>query len=368
MSYFFDQFHQELSRLGGGHNAHLHLDRAHTLEDGYVDAGRVRVLESSSISLKSKHALLATVHEGRAFTDDDMRARLDRVIRELLAANTRCADTMVDVTNDCVQLSALDRVQDVARAWAGQITIRAAAYTPLGFRRGDNATWDLFERGVAQAEFIGSLPEADDLDDYPDHIGFEEHCARMLDLSRRSGKMLHVHTDQRNEPGERGTERLIETMRRDGPLADADGAPLVWAVHAVSPSTYDEERFRAFVDGLLECNIGIICCPSAAIGMRQLRPVQTPAYNSIPRVLELAEAGVHLRLGSDNIADICSPSTTADLRDEVLVLSAAVRYFQPRILAKLAAGVLLDQADRAELAEHLAANGKEIAKVVGASV
>lgn len=365
MSRFFDLYKTEVEALGGVHNAHLHLDRAHTLEDGFVDAGRVRVLESSSISLKSKHALLATVHEGPAFTDADMRRRLDRVTAELVAAQTTLADTMVDVTNDRVQLTALERVMDFARSRADEITIRAAAYTPLGFRKGDNATWDLFERGVAQADFIGSLPEADDIDDYPDHIGFEEHCSRMLDLARRYGKMLHVHTDQRNEPGECGTERLIAEMRKCPAMAAPDGSPLVWAVHVVSPSTYDEDRFRAFTDALLDCNIGIISCPSAAIGMRQLRPVMSPTYNSIPRLLELAAAGVHIRLGSDNIADICSPSTTADMRDEILVLSAALRYFQPRILAKFAAGVPLDADDRAEVSAHLAQNDKEISKVVG---
>ena len=139
---------------------------------------------------------------------------------------------------------------------------------------------------------------------------------------------------------------------------------MIWAVHMISPSTYDEARFRRMVDGLVECNIGVICCPSAAIGMRQLRPIMTPTYNSIPRVLELVAAGVHVRLGSDNIDDICSPSTTADLVDEVFVLSAALRFYHPGILAKLAAGKRLSDAERAFVRDHLESNDSEIAKIV----
>ena len=48
--------------------------------------------------------------------------------------------------------------------------------------------WDVFERGARMADFIGCLPEADDTVDYPDNIGFEEHCVRMIDLAR-----LYVH-------------------------------------------------------------------------------------------------------------------------------------------------------------------------------
>jgi hypothetical protein len=44
------------------------------------------------------------------------------------------------------------------------------------------------------------------------------------------------------------------------------------------------------VDKLLKNNIGIITCPSAAISMRQLRPIKTYTHNSIARVLEMLEA------------------------------------------------------------------------------
>lgn len=351
-----------MDRLGGYFNAHVHLDRANTLDDGYVDHGRVRVLESSHISLQEKHKLIASVHEGPAYDEADLRRRVTETLDHMVEVGTRVVDTMVDVTPDRVGTSALEIIQDIARDYADKITLRAASYTPLGFRDDEPVRWEVFEKGVEMADFIGALPEADDVNDYPANIGFEENCVRMHDLAKRSGKMLHVHTDQLNIPQEDGTERLIEVIRKEGALGGDE--PQVWAVHAISPSTYDPKRWEAYVEGLLETNVGIISCPSAAIGMRQLRPVMTPTYNSIVRVLELIVAGVPVRLASDNIADMCSPTTTADLTDEVFMLSAASRYYKPSILAKLAASVAFTDDERALIAEHLERNDAEIQKLV----
>jgi hypothetical protein len=282
----------------------------------------------------------------------------------MIACGTTRADTMVDVTADNVGTSAIETLRQIKHERADDIELTIAAYSPFGFRDDEPVRWDVFEAGVAMSDFIGCLPEADDTAEYPAHIGFDEHCRRMLALGIETGKSIHVHTDQRNEPGEDGTERLIEAVRSVGAPASSNGEPMVWAVHMISPSTYDEARFDRLVHNLLEFDIGVICCPSAAIGMRQLRPLQTPTYNSIPRVLELLAAGVHVRIASDNIADICSPSTTADLADEIYMLSAAVRFYDTDILARIAAGQRLDAAGIAGVQQHLADNAAEIRQVL----
>ena len=38
---------------------------------------------------------------------------------------------------------------------------------------------------------------------------------------------------------------------------------------------------------------------------------------------------------TDNIADMCSPSTTADLTEEVFVLSAAIRFYNESVRGKV---------------------------------
>lgn len=364
---YFARLRREVERCGGFFNAHLHLDRAGTLDDRYLAEANVQVLNSSYISLQQKHHLINAIHAGPAYRADDLEGRVDETIDVMVAAGTTRAHSMVDVTDDAVGVSALRTLREIRERRRSQLDLRLAAYSPLGFKDSEPGRWAIYEEGAKLADFLGSLPEADDKRDYPGNIGFEEHCVRVLDLARRHDKMVHVHTDQRNEASERGTERLIEMVRKHGGPRSADGTPMIWAVHVISPAAYGEQRHRRLLDDLLELNIGVISCPSAAIGMRQLRPLNSPTRNSIPRILELLAAGVHVRLGSDNVADICSPSTSADLADEVFILSAAIRFYDIGILAKLAAGAKLTTDEREIVVEHLRRNDLEIEKAINAA-
>lgn len=363
---FYRRLGAAIDEMGGMFNAHLHLDRYATLDDRYLAGAGHPILANSYVSLKVKHGLIGALHAGPAYEPADLRARVREALDTMVACNTRRADTLVDVTADRVGLSALESLMDIKRERAHEIDLRVGAYTPLGFRDDEPERWEVYEEGARRADFLAALPEADDTDDYPEHIGFEESCRRVLALARELGRPVHVHTDQRVEPCERGTERLLEVMRVEpGPELEGD-EPGVWVVHMVSPTTYDEGRFEELVAALAERNVGVIVCPSAALGMRQLRPLTTPRDNSIPRVLELLVGGVHVRLASDNIADICSPSTTADLTDEVLVLSAAIRYYGIDVLARLAAGQRPSPDELADLRLHLERNEAEIAKALDA--
>ena len=351
-----------ITELGGMFNAHLHLDRAGTLDEVYMESIGHRILDTSHTSLHRKHSLITTLHQGLAYTQEDFHRRINSFLDEMVEANTFRADTLVDVTADGLGMTALNWMREIKRQRKDKIDLRLACYTPFGFDDADPERWELMVEGSQYADYLAALPESDEISDYPNRIGYEEHCRRLLLLAKQQGKMLHVHTDQRNEPSERGTERLIDVVREVGSAPGENGEPSVWAVHVISPSTYDDARFNRLVESLLECNIGVICCPSAALGMRQYRPVMTPTYNSFPRLLEMLAAGVHVRLGCDNIADICSPSTTGNLVDEVFVLSAALRYYHPEILAHLAAGRKLNEQQRALVSEHLAKNNQEMEK------
>lgn len=364
---YFEQLKTKIDALGGYFNGHLHLGRVNTFDDSYLQASDLQVSQSSHISLQEKHALISKLHASRAYDEDDYKRRITEGTDVMIACGTARADTVVDVTNDRVGLSALGWMMEHAQSIKDRMILRAASYNPTGFTDADPERWRLFEEGAQYSDFIGALPEKDDRADYPDHIGYDESCARVLDLARRTGKMVQVHTDQRNDPREDATERLLEVIRREGVVPGDDlGGPMVWAVHVISPSAYEEPRWERLVEGLLECNVGVIVAPSAALGMRQLRSIKAPTHNSIARVLELAAAGVPVRLGSDNVCDMLSPSSTLDLMSEVYCLTAALRFYQQDILAKLATGTALDEEDRAYIKGHLANDAAEIARITGA--
>ncbi|MEY4299164.1 MAG: hypothetical protein RIR25_400 [Verrucomicrobiota bacterium] len=358
---FFSRIRSLATRHGGWYNAHLHLDRAGTLDPPESETSAP---SSSSLSLSKKHSLIPQIHGGPFYEARSLSERLDYYLDRMIEVGTARADTLVDVTNDGVGLRAFQVFREAKIRRRSEIDLGLGAYSPLGFRDDEPDRWELVKEAAREADFIGSLPERDDTDSYPEHIGFLEHCRRILNLAGEFSKPVHIHVDQRNEPAERGTETVLQAVREVGIEKSASGEPPVWLIHFISPSTYTEDRFRRLVDGLAAHNVGVICCPSAAISMRQLRPLNTPTFNSIARVLDLLAAGIPVRIGSDNICDICSPAGTPDLMWEIFVLCNAIRFYEESILAKIGAGVALSEADCISVKRHLEEDSREIHQAI----
>ena len=349
---YMSEVYQLAMDMGGLFNAHLHLDRAETL-GLTLDMMRAEGNGAeSSLGIDQKHALIPMIHGSAAYVPDKLEARVQSCVDTMAEIGTRHAHSVVDVTCDGVGTSALDRMLAIGDRTRATIDFQAGAYSPLGFRDDAPQRWQLLQEAAARADFIGALPERDDTVPYPDHIGFDECCRRMIDLAYRLNKPLHLHVDQKNHDREDHTERVIRLVERAGKMPSGD-APLIWLVHVISPSAYDDARFDRMAQALARLNIGVICCPSAAISMRQLRPLHAPTHNAIARVLELLVAGVHVRLGTDNVCDITSPAGTLDVMDEIFVLSNAVRYYDPEVMAALAAGQRVSDAAIRRVRQHL---------------
>jgi len=342
-----------VGNYGGWFNAHAHIDRADTLDERYLAHKIMDPIEASSYPLSVKQSMTGDLHTGPAYEKEDLERRMDEMLDLMKGLGVRRLDSFIDVTGDRVKLTALDVALELKKKYEGEVDFRPAAYPIFGFKDSDPERWELFVEGAKKADYIGTLPERDAR---PHHIGYDEHMRRVIALGQKLKKEVHMHVDQANDPRERGTETLIEAVRWLGSPEtpeSKEGRPSVWAVHSISPSTYDEDRFRRMLDGLLEHNIGVICCPIAAISMRQLRPISTPTYNSIARVLEMAEAGVNVAVGSDNIWDVYVPTGTPDMSEEFCVLSNAVRFYYPDILAKIGTGTHLNDMDRALISRAL---------------
>ena len=177
------------------------------------------------------------------------------------------------------------------------------------------------------------------------------------------GKELHIHIDQANHCHERDTERFLDVLDKIDPKIDRSNF-VVWLVHVISPSTFPDTRFNEIVERILKHNIGIITCPSGAISMRQIRPIQSPISNSIARVLDFLAAGIPVRIGSDNICDITMPMGTCDLMHELFVMANALRFYNVDVLAHLAAGLELSPELQKLVRNHLEDDRQEIEKVL----
>ena len=353
MTPFFEDLHAAVNAYGGFFNAHLHLDRAGTFHRVKELLSGKGVGDGTALPLSGKHATIPLAHNSELYDPEKLYERVAIYIKAMIDVGTFRADTVVDTTTDRVGLTALECFARLKRDFAGQIDLRFGAYSPLGFRDDEPQRWDLLKKGAAISDFIGLLPERDDHALYPDHIGFEESCRRSLLLAKERSCDIHIHVDQANHEYENGSEIVLKLCRELKLAQSPDKDPFIWLIHVISPSAYDETRFRSLAEGLAQENIGVICCPTAAISMRQIRALPSPTHNSIARVLELISHGVHVRIGSDNICDITSPFGTPNLMDELRFLGDALRYYDIDFLARIGAGKKIDEAGVSRLNDHL---------------
>jgi cytosine deaminase len=327
---------------------HGHADDVHTL---------------TSDLLWNKVDATASLHHGLAYTRPSLSERIGGFLAESETCGVKRVDSFIDVTTDIPLaggLGALEVALEVKRAFAGRVDFRVGAFAPFGFRQDAGKDLELFENAVDLADFIATSPERDDDSFYdagPGHIGLQAHFDRTLRWAVSRRKPIHYHLDQQVNPNERGTEALLSAVDRSGLgeriAALGEGEPLIWAVHSISPSTYPSARRRAIATRMAELRIGLVCCPSAALSMRKLSVFDAPIHQSIADVLMMLEHGVRIRLGTDNVDDDFLPATLLDPRYEVAALANALRFYHVPILAKIACGQALDEADLRLVKDHL---------------
>ncbi len=343
---------EDVEPLGGFNNAHAHIDRADTLDDKYLRHINTTSLEASSLPLSVKQNLTGDLHRGEAYTESDLRDRMSRVIERLISYGTTRLTTCIDVTPDIGEngLLAMRVALELKVKFASKIKIRTGPNPIFGFKEGTER-WNVYQEAANLSDFLSALPEKDDFASLltrDGKIGFRKHLRMVFELGCKLQREVHIHLDQANDPDEIGTEILIEGLRWfDQPQIPEHQGPTVWVIHMISPSGYSEERFSRLVDGLLEFNLGVIVCPTAAVSMRQLRPINAPIHNSITRVLELCKRKVPVLLGSDNICDVFVPQSDGDMLTEIKIAGHTVRFSIPHVWAKLGAGIPLNEVDRA---------------------
>jgi cytosine/adenosine deaminase-related metal-dependent hydrolase len=352
---------------GGWKNAHLHCDRGGTLDSKYWHDASIDPFEAGTYSLAAKQNLTGELHKGPAYEYDDLYKRIRKELLREKMLGTKSATSLIDATPD-VGLVAIKAALQVKQELLGKIEFIIGTQPIFGFKNPalNPDRWNAFREAsmIDGVDVLGALPEKDAA---PDKIGAKEHIELVLKLGIELNKEVHVHVDQGNDPRENGTEMLIECVNEFGsPKVSDCSMPTVWAVHAISTSCYDEYRFRSLLENLKRHNIGIICCPRAAISMRQLRPLDAPIHNSITRVLEMVRHEIPIRIGTDNIADIFIPTGNGNILDELILASDILRYYVPKLWAKLGCGETLNDMDRDLVSRALYQENKVFRQLYGA--
>ncbi len=327
---------------GGFYNAHAHIDRAETIGEQYLSHIGISPIEASMKPLSVKQNLVGDLHRGLAYTEENLRSRMSRVIETQIALGVTKLDTCIDATPDLDEdgLLAIRIALELKIEYQDRIAIRVAPNPIFGFFR-ETRRLEVFKVAAKVCDFLSLLPEKDGADQ---EDGFRRHIRVGMEIACELGKEVQLHLDQANVPTERGTEVLLEGLDWCDTPKIKDG-PAVKVIHMISPSGYDEDRFRRLLDSLQRHNIGVIICPTAAVSMRQIRPLAAPTHNCIARGLDLMKRRIPTWIGTDNIGDVFVPQGDGDLLTEIKVGGHALRIAQPSVWAKLASGTPLNAVD-----------------------
>ncbi len=297
---FQNHFLAEVEKRGGVANHHAHFDKAYLINP--------ENLRLSQVDMEKKWELYKYLKE--SYTHDDLVERIGRGVQKMISQGVTYCRTMVDA-DSTVGLKPIKAALEVKKRYAAQITFEVGIQPLQGVL--DPASYEQYVEACTLADFCGGLPSRD-------RPREEAHLDRILELAKKLGKCVDVHVDQENNPDQTETELLALKAIEHGMQGR------VYGVHAISVAAKPEREQDRIIEKILEADMGIIVCPSAALSMKQL-DMTGPLHNSIAPFVKMRQAGVRLYLGVDNVHDLFMPMVDGDIWTECRMLMEACRFY-----------------------------------------
>lgn len=294
---------------GGWINAHGHFDRSYTVTP--------QTLIQASALMERKWTLVDAMK--RASSEEDYFARIDASVKTMLVQGVTAAATFIDV-DPVTELRALKAAVAVKKKYQKTFTLLLINQVLKGVMEKSARRWA--EKALEYVDIIGGLPSKD-------RPNSAKHLDILFSWAKATRKMVHVHIDQENNPKEHDVHMLARKTSEYG----LEGK--VVAVHAVSLSAQSPEKRKETYKEMKSAGLSVVCCPSAALSMKQL-PYRSLLHNSIAPVPELLDAGIPVALGADNISDIYQPLIDGDMYTELRVLAEACRFYDVDSLVAIA--------------------------------
>ncbi|MEM7722070.1 MAG: amidohydrolase family protein [Pseudomonadota bacterium] len=284
--------------LPGLVEAHVHLDKCHTVER-CTDVGGDLAAASA-----------AQMRDKALWTEEDLRTRAERGLAELITSGCRVVRTHLDWATGPGQPErplAWDILGEIADAALAQgITLQRAALTSID-EMADVASAEAVARHVARSGgALGSF--------VLHHNNRVEGLRNLFILADRFGLALDFHVDEGLDPSLDGLELIADVAAEIG----FEGPVLCG--HACSLASRSLEDVARIGDKLAARGIAVAALPATNLYLQGRRP-GTPDRRGLTRLHELAARGVEIVIGTDNVRDAFCP---VGRHDPVHSLSLAV--------------------------------------------
>lgn len=291
---------KKIKAKGGWVNAHAHFDRAYTVSP--------KLLGQAHALMEEKWTLVDSMK--RKSSEEDYYERIEKAVQAMIAQGVTVTCTFVDV-DPVTELRAIKAAVSVKKKYQKKIKVLIINQVLKGVLDPTAKKWA--EKALGYVDIIGGLPSKD-------RPHSDKHLDVLFGWAKETGKMVHVHIDQENNPDEHDTELIARKTMEYGLESK------VIAIHAISIAAHPPKERKEIYKLLKSAGITVVCCPSAAISMKQLSK-QSYLHNSIVPVPELLEAGISVALGVDNVADIYQPLIDGDMYTELRFLAEACRFY-----------------------------------------
>ena len=239
----------------------------------------------------------------KTLTVQDVKDRALHTLRMMARNGIQYVRSHVDVTDP--GLTALHALLEVREQVAPFMTLQLVAFPQEGILSFPHGK-ELMEEAVKEgADVVGGIPHYEFTSEYG-----RESLRFLMELAERNDRLVDVHCDEIDDPASRNLETLA-TLAYESGMRNR-----VTASHTTAMGSYnDAYTYKLF--RLLKMS-GISFVSNPLVNMHLGGRFDTyPKRRGLTRVKELAEAGINIAFGEDDIQDPWSPLGAGNMLDVV---------------------------------------------------
>ena len=280
---------------------HVHLDKTYTHR-------RCRVEKPGLFG-----AIDAMVQDLSNWTEDDLRARINRGMADAYATGVAAIRSHCDWTAPGVPLS-WAVMGEVAQEWRGRMPLQLASLSGIDLL-GDPDFGPAIAARVAQDNAVlGCFIYR--------HTDVPERLARVFRLAETHGLRLDFHVDEGLEPEANAFDDIVAMTAEFGMTGR------VLCGHACSLSIRPDAEVTRVMDAAGRAGVALTVMPTTNLHLQDMVPGRTPRLRGLAPMHELRAAGVQVLLGTDNVRDPFYPNGSYD-PVEVLRLATLTAHLTP---------------------------------------